>query len=1427
MNEIPRDIVDNRNLFSNYFLENILPTLPEWSDEAHRAALEDIRRKYATERRFLPDLNEAQLEERFFRPLLRILGFTTEVQEGIHEALDFPDYALFESRGELDRAHLGTHQLYDRALGIAEVKRWDTKLDRFGRDRHNKQKNPSYQIWHYLRLTKPRWGILSNGRKWRLYHQDRPMDSYFEVDLARILEEGDDDSFRYFYYFFRKEAFVPKRELEPFLERVLHESEDYAREVGENLKQNVYQALRILAQGFFDLAANNLDITNEDHIALVHKSVMRLLYRLLFVLFGEGKGLIGGSDYLDSPYSLYRLKHEVAQKRDRGDFILPSARGYWSRLIELFNLLDKGSVALGIPEAEFYVPAYNGGLFDPRINDFLETKVVGDLYIAKAVDLLTRAPTNGGPLGFVDYSTLDIRHLGSIYEGLLEYRIRVAPERMVAIGGRLVWTPYEEYEIGHAKVKSFEAFPRDDRAEPGELILLTDRGERHATGSYYTPDYIVDYIVETTLEPVVKRKWQDARDANEPLSDATLAIKVLDPAMGSGHFLVGAVEFLARKLLEALGADVEENYIPEEEAARWTPDLAKRVVTSHCIYGVDLNELAVELAKVSLWLTTVSRDRPLSFLDHHLKWGDSLIGSRIIDLGWLPGERPEGAPGPIQLPFGHVEKILTRIRELDEIEEETVDDIKRKEDLFLRLRESDEYRRIRLLADVHAGLSFGNFDLAQLRKGYMELAAEAYFGDPRKWERKFGVPWAREALEEGRGRRSFHWELEFPEVFFRGETAERETSRFDAIIGNPPYERVQVLNKKDPFYKPYLDSSAFHSTTGNYDLAVVFLEKGFDLLSGKGELGYIVTNKFIEANYGEGIRRIISDSDSLRELVHFGHEQVFEGEASTYTCLLFLSKVPQETFRFAQIWRLDDPKARLSALRTLEQVEDSKMTIGVLETKALSADPWVLVVGTDRALTEELLALKPTLGAISDRISQGFLTSADSIYIVKQVEVTGSVTRVYSKALDDEVELESDVLRPLVKGKEIKRYVIDYSGRLVIFPFLERSGRFELIPVNTMADHYPKLHSYLKHFESELRGREGGKWDNDQKWHSFSRPQNLDLFPLEKVITPFNSFTASFALDEGGIYFTAGVAGGYGIRLKEGVQLNMVYLLGVLNSSLVGDFLLRKISTPLRGGYYSYEKRFIERLPIKIPSAIESGDVAQMIESAAAEASRLSASRNRLLSLWDKASRRLKNNDLRLLDILKDDAANVRSGNFEKTWTARVSFYPGGDEQSAIRRFERLQVRSGSQKHLIQIYGIDQENQEEMIYEMNFRTRDHMLLIYFPILSGLGSRSRSKTLKDLWDKTSVPVIEPEAVMRSPHILEGLRRDLKTEGITGVEEADIARINENLIDFEAQIDAGVFSLYGLSRAQANSVLESLSKPASYRGKVLSIFSAMQT
>lgn len=712
------------------------------------------------------------------------------------------------------------------------------------------------------------------------------------------------------------------------------------------------------------------------------------MYRLLFLFYAESRNLLPIEDemYRES-YSLESIRDDIISVHDDPDPRQFFGRGYthiWDdRLTELCRFLNTGWRDI--------IPAYNGGLFDPELHVFLERCKVPDYFLTHAVDLLSRTqPRFGQSRGEgrkkVTYRDLDIRHLGSIYEGILEYSAHIADQDIAIMkrgsGTQVYKEPVSSSELTDSEKEQLKvwqqakeenpdnpSFPRgcrvDDFKEMGRYYLVYGGREskRKSSGSYYTPDYIVQYIVEHTLGPLVRG---ECRPGPEPLpeelkrigakekptptgplsSDEILALKVLDPAMGSGHFLVAATEYLSRTYGEALlrEGNATDRIISDEDFVRY-----KRMIVERCIYGVDMNPMAVELAKLSLWLFTMDRSRPLSFLDHHLKCGHSLVGAWIKELGELPEFDRSGRPKKtkkVDSQWNLFEqqfkaRVPLMIRDLFGImskETLTLDDIETKKVLDKAI---DEIKRpFKNVTDAWVGTFFGeevkdydallsNVDLARNR---ISIAAK---------ERKF-----------------FHWELEFPELFFNKNGQSISQRGFDAIIGNPPYIRMQTTQALEPIIEEFYKRNYAVASIGNYDVYIVFIEKGVNLLNCYGMSGFIVSHKFFNAQYGKPLRTLLAESNYLAKVVRFGDQQVFEG-ATTYTCLLFLNKAGTDECNFAKV---DD----LAAWRTRGQAISR-----TIPSTSINAADWNFVVGKSAALFERLKAMPLKLGDVAARNSSG------------------------------------------------------------------------------------------------------------------------------------------------------------------------------------------------------------------------------------------------------------------------------------------------------------------------------------------------------------------------------------------------------------------------------------------------------------------------
>lgn len=905
---LPLGPVRNSDLFSNHWLEHRLPLEPEWQEL--RADAERILNRLAAlwqeQRGRVEHYEDEQgLEQAFIQPVLTELGWKFKYQVWVrgHE----PDYALFLDNASLDRALQAGRKSPDFwkfPRMLADAKAWHRRLDRPAVV-NDKREYPPEQIERYLANSNLDYAILMNGKRWRLIprshaaHQPR-FQTYLECDLPALIESwetldfpaGTDpfeyragvlDDFLRFYLFFSPVAFRVIDGRKPLMDRAIEGSSEYRLGVGEGLKERVFEAMRLSIEGFLRYAPNNLDPVGE--MALAREQSFTLLFRLLFCMFAEDRGLLPyrtNALYTENR-SLRRHRDELADSLDRaadgrGQDFPRDRTAIWDDLLALFDLIDRG-------HARYGVPAYNGGLFDAERHPFLAEKRLPDWYLARVIDQLGRTPDPDRPeagLFLVDYRDLAIQHLGSIYEGLLELHPHYADQTMRVVRprsgradeGRVI-------PLRDPMPAGYEATAT--RYEPGDVYLLNDKGERRSSGSYYTPNHIVDYIVRGTLAPLCRRideqltaeiadtdeKRKRSRNGNREeyarrlealrsdFDDRVLALHIVDPAMGSGHFLLRACQYLAEEIATNPNTgDAEADQLRGDE-----PILTfwKRRVVERCLYGVELNPMAVELAKLALWLETVSVSQPLTFLDHHLRHGNSLVGADLDGLGALPGV--EGLFGnrfanQVQ---GLMPVLMEPLQMIRGMASDTAEDVKKKARLY-----ENVFSPVRDRFVNAAHLWCATFFLpatAQPLDAQYQAVLEA-LGSKANSAGLAGEPWFRAALDLARqpGLAFFHWELEFPEVFF-DSTCRRPEAGFDAVIGNPPYE---VLSEKEsgqdlaalraflrgrPVYGP--------SFRGKNNLYKLFICRALALLAEGGRLGFITPMALLGDDQAADLRREI------------------------------------------------------------------------------------------------------------------------------------------------------------------------------------------------------------------------------------------------------------------------------------------------------------------------------------------------------------------------------------------------------------------------------------------------------------------------------------------------------------------------------------------------------------------------------------------
>lgn len=318
--------------------------------------------------------------------------------------------------------------------------------------------------------------------------------------------------------------------------------------------------------------------------------------------------------------------------------------------------------------------------------------------------------------------------------------------------------------------------------------------------------------------------------------------------------------------------------------------------------------------------------------------------------------------------------------------------------------------------------------------------------------------------------------------------------------------------------------------------------------------------------YGKPIRSIIAKGKHLSHVVHFYDQQVFNG-ATTYTCLLFLKKSAADECRFVRVndlieWQLN---------REGEE--------GNIDAEDITEVEWTFTAGPGADLLNKLAQLPIKLSDVADRIFQGLKTGADKAYILQQIEKKRNRTRVYSRQTDSEHWIENAILHTLIKGGDSRAYRLSSTNRIILFPYSPCAKKVILIPDHTMRDEFPLAWDYLTAIKDILQTREHGKMKG-RGWYAYTRNQALDVMSLPKIFTPDISPNAAFSLDESGEkFFTGGVSGGYGILISPAYSRE--YILALLNSKLL-DWFQHNIATQMRGGWYSYESRFIRDLPMYV-----------------------------------------------------------------------------------------------------------------------------------------------------------------------------------------------------------------------------------------------------
>lgn len=859
-----------------------------------------------------------------------------ESERGTSDTRNYWMLPLFDSLGyQLDnaraehisnRSYAVSHRDFEHGGFPVHIMSIRDKMDQ-KRNYGGPRLSPHGLLQEYLNVTEHLYGLVSNGLKLRVLRDSTRLSrlSYVEFDLEAMME---DELYTDFAVMFRlihasRMPVKPEESPESIMEAYHQDAIEAGARIREKLREKVEISLKELGNGFLSHPGNHelrqLFMDDKIDATKYYRMLLKIIYRLLFLMVSEERNMIypgtGGEEWNEellrdyrsiyhNYYSIHRLR-TLAEKKHQ---LNTDEEDLWESLKRTFLLFEKE--ALG---ERLGIQALNGELFSPSALEPLIDCRLTNRVLLESLDAIARFENEDGQLTRVNYGGLDVEEFGSVYEALLDYEPRVQ-------GGTY-----------------------SDQIQ-GWSFRFAEGTERKSTGSYYTRTELVQELIKSALVPVIEERLKEAGTKKERVQ-ALRDLKVCDPAVGSGHFLLAA----ARKIAEYMARVRAGEEQPPPDAYR----KALREVIQHCIYGVDMNPMAVELCKVALWLESHSVGFPLTFLDHHIKCGNSLIGLddlKRLDRGIPDGafkevigddkeiarklkkrnheERKAGKQTEWQAMAGAgiqaLEGFAERLHEIDCMPERSVEDIQRKAKVYVRFKQEQSYRDTLHAANVWTGAFFIEKTSWTVEQNLVPTTRRlhSYIANPRGADARFiGTM---EALSQEH--RFFHWPLEFPEVHMQ--------DGFDVVLGNPPWERIKLEEKefftgkdenianarnkaqrtklikelKDDnieLYKKYEKAKHYAEALSNFvresdrypltakgDINTYQLFSGLDraLIRVDGRAGFIVPTGIATDYYNEDFFRDIVEKKSILSLFDFENSKgLFEGVHRSYKfCLLTL-----------------------------------------------------------------------------------------------------------------------------------------------------------------------------------------------------------------------------------------------------------------------------------------------------------------------------------------------------------------------------------------------------------------------------------------------------------------------------------------------------------------------------------------------------------
>lgn len=1028
----------------------------------------------------LAQRSEAQLEERFIAPLLTQLGWTKVTQQTItvQGKLAKPDWCLL-LYPEQDNA-LITRKDHTLIAAICESKAWDKTLDTGRADR---ALNPHHQLQDYLSTLRVRYGFLTNGRIWRIYDTDRitAKKTYIQFDLEAIcaLPAGTEktQALALFAFFFGRDTYAPPTATAgqaSAIQRAIAASADFTLAVEENLKAVIYGYAG--EESLFELMGKAIAHANpKANLAAVYENSVTLLFRLLFVVYFEDKNraLLDAHPFYQEHGLAQLFERLRAQKPER----LPLHDGVYA-LNHLFTLLDEG-------EPNIDIPLFNGGLFDTARAPLLRApKIFSNAALRQILEKLLYKTDRGTTLFDTrrDFKNMSVTHLGRIYEGLLEFRFERALESAVYLEfetsgtrGKSIEAYFDAYDTALIRrEKGFRAL-REISVKKGDVYLKSASNSRKTSASYYTPASLSQPLVKAAVDQALAESAATAAAVDPALAESAavaagadtaqhgpsaqgktlMDLKILDNACGSGHFLVEALGYLTDLALAQLDTDADLQQLVAQESAKIAEQLSllnlgylpedaqilKRALLKRCIFGVDLNPFAVELARLSLWMDSFIFGTPLSFIEHHVQHGNALMGASVQEFINYNATEVKQNDFFVENLGARFDELRSVMHELDALRDTTAAEVEQSKLLW----KTTIAPKLHLLSRA---LSFICTRRALLAEGD-KAACEALDKTPDLLTQLFDDSKTRSAAlkqVEAYAQRFnfFHYEVAFPEAFAGGQKG------FDIIVGNPPWDKTKFADtdffpqfhsnyrslkntEKAAVQKRLLGSAhiatAYQNSQHNAEVANnyykaayplnkgagdgnlfrFFVERNLTLLRTGGSLNYVLPSALMFEDGSMGLRKYIFSQCQLRSFWSFENNRgIFPDVHRSYKfAMMQVVNTPPTDANAKGAAAVDVPPID-TAFYVLDPADlqrpETHVPYPLATVKALSPEQWALMElrdGTDLPILEKCYQAFPAL-------------SADWLDFRRELDMTNDK--------DLFVEQAAPGLLPLFEGKMIWQY---------------------------------------------------------------------------------------------------------------------------------------------------------------------------------------------------------------------------------------------------------------------------------------------------------------------------------------------------------------------------------------------------------------------